>query len=54
MEHLKERVCGIVDCTNDEEKKLCPDTCEKGITTINLFNKIYNFSKSMAINISIY
>ena len=30
MQHLKEQVCYIVDCTNDKGKKLCPDRCEKG------------------------
>ena len=30
MENLKKRLCQIVDCTNDEDKTLCPDRCEKG------------------------
>ena len=30
IEHQKERFCHIVDCTNDEDKTLCPDRCDKG------------------------
>ena len=46
MERLKERFCHIVDCTNDEAKKLCPDRCEKGrMFYQHSIHKQYNLNK---------
>ena len=28
--NFKAQVCDIIDCTNDKQKSLCPDRCEKG------------------------
>ena len=51
MERQKAQFCDIITCTNDKEKSLCPDKCNKGNQFDYECNSIYFSCTKYLLNI---